>query len=133
MAIFYNKIQRANPSNPTGPKKWYLALKSLGQKRTKEVAKLMADETTMNPKEAEVAMYELVKALKFLLKEGDTVQLDDLGTFYITANSSASDTEEGVTAHSCTKLNIRFRPDAEFQAEINKAQLKPASEISRKK
>ncbi len=133
MALFFNKTQRMNRGNPTAPKKWYLILKSIGAKRTKEVAKEMADETTLNPKEAEISIFQLVKILKRMLKDGNTVQLDDLGTFYLTASSSASDTEEGVTANNLAGLNIRFRPDKAFQEEINKSQLKPISELNNKK
>jgi predicted histone-like DNA-binding protein len=129
MAIFFNKIQRYDPRNPTGLRKWYLILKSLGTRRTKEVAQRMADETTMNPKEAEMALYQLVKVLKSILLGGYTVQIDDLGTFYLTANSSASETEEEVTARNCTAINIRFKPDEALQAEINRAQLIAASKL----
>jgi predicted histone-like DNA-binding protein len=129
MAIFFNKMQRSDPRNPTGLRKWYLILKSLGTKRTKEVAQRMADETTMNPKEAEMALYQLVKILKKCLLGGYTVQIDDLGTFYLTANSSASETEKEVTAHNCTAIHIRFKPDEALQAEINKAQLIATSKL----
>ncbi|MDR1098776.1 MAG: HU family DNA-binding protein [Tannerella sp.] len=129
MAVFFNKIQRSDPRNPVGLRKWFLILKSLSTRRTKEVAQRMADETTMNPKEAEMALYELVKVMKNILKEGCTVQIDDLGTFYLTGNSSASDTKEEVTAHNCEAIHIRFRPDKALQAEINKVQLKPIDKL----
>lgn len=132
MAIFFNKMARSNPQDPNSPKKWYLVLKRLVTRRTKEVAQEMADETTLNPKEAEIAIHQVVKVLKRMLKNGDSVHLDDLGIFYLTANSSPSDTEKEVTARNCTKLNIRFRPDASFQADIDKAQLKPASDLQKK-
>jgi predicted histone-like DNA-binding protein len=66
-----------------------------------------------------------VKVLKRLLISGYTVQLDDLGTFYLTLNSAGTDTEEELSASNLTKLNIRFRASAELKAEIEKAQLKP--------
>jgi predicted histone-like DNA-binding protein len=131
MSVFFNKMERANPAN-RAITKWYLILKSLGTIKTKAFAREMADETTMNPKEAEIAIYEMVKVLKRLLASGYTVQIDDLGTFYLTVNSAAADTEAALTASSLNKLNVRFRPAAEFKAEIAKIQLKPASEISKK-
>ena len=125
MAIFYRKIQRANPLN-RALSKWYPVLKSLGMVKSKEVAKQMADETTMNPKEAEIAVYEMVKVTKRLLLSGYTVQLDDLGTFYLTAKAKGSDNESDVTAANVEGLNIRFRPAASFKADIAKAELKAA-------
>lgn len=91
----------------------------------------MADETTMNPKEAEIAIYEMMKVIKRLLASGYTVQLDDLGSFFLTVDSAGADSETELTAHSANKRNIRFRPTAEFKADIAKIQLKPASNISK--
>jgi predicted histone-like DNA-binding protein len=125
MAIFYRKIQRANPQDRTVTK-WYPVLNSLGMVKSKEVARQMSDETTMNPKEAEIAVYELVKVAKRLLLSGYTVQLDDLGTFYLTANAKGADNESDVTAANVQGLNIRFRPAASFKAEIAKAEIKAA-------
>jgi predicted histone-like DNA-binding protein len=130
MAVFFKKTQRSDPRNPAGARKWYLILKSLSTKRTKEIARRMSDETTMNPKEAEMALYELVKVMKSIFKEGSTVQIDDLGTFYLTGNSSASDTEEEVTARNCNAIHIRFKPDEALIDEINKVELKPIDKLT---
>ncbi len=55
--------------------------------REKEVAKLLADETTLNPKEAEFAIAQLQKVVINLLLNGNTVQLGDLGGFRITLHT----------------------------------------------
>ncbi|MDR2425076.1 MAG: HU family DNA-binding protein [Prevotellaceae bacterium] len=123
MAVFYKKMQRYNPLNKAIVK-WYPVLRSIGVLKTKELAKLMSDETTMNPKEAEMAIYELVKILKRELKEGKTVSIDDFGTFMLTASTTGEDTEEAVSAGNITGLNIRFRPNADFKTEIAKAEIR---------
>ncbi|MDR3267307.1 MAG: HU family DNA-binding protein [Tannerella sp.] len=46
--------------------------------KEKDVAKLLAEETTLNPKEAEMTLYQLLKLIVRLLLEGHTVQLGDL-------------------------------------------------------
>ncbi len=58
MPLFYNKVQNVNPRDPKGVRKWYSILKSVGQVDEHEVAKLVSDETTLNPKEAEMAVYQ---------------------------------------------------------------------------
>jgi predicted histone-like DNA-binding protein len=123
MGLFYKKIKRVNPLN-RAIEKWYPVLKSIGVLKTKELAKLMSDETTMNPKEAEMAIYELVKIFKRELKEGKTISIDDFGTFLLTASTTGEDTEEAVGAGNISGLNIRFRPNAGFKAEIAKAEVK---------
>ena len=87
----------------------------------------MSDETTMNPKEAEMAIYELVKILKRELKEGKTISIDDFGTFYLTATTEGTDTEEAVHANNIAGLNLRFRPNPDFKNEIAKSEVKPWS------
>jgi predicted histone-like DNA-binding protein len=124
MSIFFNRVKRANPQN-RAIEKWYPTVNSLGLVRTKELAKQMADETTMNPKEAEIALYELVKVTKRLLTSGYTVQIDDFGTFYPTFKATGADTEAEATAAHVTDINIRFRPHADLKAAIAKAGLKP--------
>ena len=123
MALFYKKIQRPNPLN-RAIVKWYPVLKSIGVLKTKELAKLMSDETTMNPKEAEMAIYEFVKILKRELKEGKTVSIDDFGTFLLMAKATGEETEEAVSANNIASLNLRFRPTADFKNEIANAEVK---------
>ena len=123
MAIFYKKMQRSNPLN-RAMVKWYPVLKSIGVLTTKALAKLMSDETTMNPKEAEMAIYELVKIFKRELKNGKTITIDDFGTFYLTAKTTGEDTEEAVGAKNISGLNLRFRPNADFKNEIAKSEVR---------
>jgi predicted histone-like DNA-binding protein len=125
MAIFYNKVERGNPADPAAPKKWHPVLKSLGMVREKEVGEQIADETTLNPKEGEIALAQLQKVLIRNLLDGRTVQLGDWGSFYLTVTSEGSETKEEVTAANVTKINIRFKSGKEFTEAISKAQLKP--------
>ena len=52
MAIFYNVVQRKNPSKPTDPMQWYIVLRRVEQTDEEDVAIEIADETTLNPHEA---------------------------------------------------------------------------------
>jgi hypothetical protein len=61
MALFFNRSERGNPGNPSAPKKWYLILKSLGLIKEKQIARQISDETTLNPKEAEIALSQQKK------------------------------------------------------------------------
>ncbi|HBL73883.1 MAG: DNA-binding protein [Bacteroidetes bacterium GWF2_42_66] len=130
MAIFYNKVERGNPTNPEAPKKWYPVLKSLGMVPEKEVAKQISDETTLNPKEAEIALAQFQKVMIRNLLEGRTVQLGDWGSFHLTLSGTGSDTKEGVTSANVTKINIRFNPGRELTEAISKAQLKPVESLT---
>ena len=129
MAVFYNKVERANPSDRTAPKKWYAVLKSISLVSEKEVAKLIADETTLNRKEAEMALAQFEKILIRLLQDGYNVRLGDWGSFRLTCNSMPSDTKDEVSAKNISNLNIRFTAGKELKDAIQKAQLISADTI----
>lgn len=130
MALFYKAVQRyTQPGDPTSPKKWYVILKSLGMKKEKDVAKAISDETTLNPKEAEMAIYQYQKVLLNFLLDGHTVQMGELGTFQLTVKSEGVENESDISASQVQKINIRFSPSASLKESISKATLKPTKDL----
>jgi predicted histone-like DNA-binding protein len=121
MPVFFNKVERGNPANPSAPKTWHPVLKSTRLMKEKGVAKLLSEETTLNPHEAEMAISQLFKVVVRLLLDGYTVQLGPLGTFRLTAHSSGAATETEVTAALIRKLTVRFAESAEMKEAIAKA------------
>ncbi|MDR2774799.1 MAG: HU family DNA-binding protein [Tannerella sp.] len=121
MSVFFNKVERGNPLNPLAGKKWYAVLRTIDQVGEKEVARQISDETTLNRKEAEMALDQFEKILLRLLLDGHSVQLGDWGSFHLTCNSKGSDTKDEVNANSIENLNIRFTPGKELKAAIQKA------------
>jgi predicted histone-like DNA-binding protein len=132
MALLFNKTERGNPSNPNAPKKWYPTLKSVKMVKEKEVAKKLADETTLNPKEAEMAVAQMEKVVTDLLLEGHTVQLGSLGSFRLTLSAEGSDTEAEVTVSKIKRINVRFTESEELKAAIKKATFVDISTLSSK-
>ena len=132
MTLFYNKVEKANPLKKDEPKKWYLTLKSLGLVREREVAQAMADETTLNPKEAEMTLYQAQKVITAKLLDGHSVELGELGSFRLTVKSKGVDREEDVVAQNVTKVNIRFTPSKSFRSLIDKVAFAPVSSLSKK-
>jgi predicted histone-like DNA-binding protein len=130
MSIFYKKVQRINPSNPSAPKLWYPVLKSIGQVKEKQVAQQLADETTLNPKEAEMTFYQLLKVITNQLLDSHTVQLGDLGTFRVTLRSEGSATEEEVNPSKIKGIHVRFTPSKALREQLSKATFKDAAKIS---
>ena len=107
MSIFYNQVER-------------------------EVTKLLADETTLNAKEAEMAVSQLLKVVTTLLLNGNTVQLGSLGSFRVTAATEASDTQEEVTAAKIKKVNVRFTESDELKDALKKAKFTAVATMSKK-
>jgi predicted histone-like DNA-binding protein len=121
MPIVFNKVERANPQDRTAPKKWYPSLKSLGQVSEKEVAREIADETTLNRKEAEMALGQMEKVLLRNLLSSNSVQLGDWGSFYLTCNGEGRDSKEEVTVADIKNLNIRFMPGKALKESLKNA------------
>ena len=131
MAIIFNKTERGNPSDKTAPKKWYPILKSTGMVKEREVANLLADETTLNHKEAEMAVSQLLKVVTNLLLNGNTVQLGDLGSFRLTASAEGSDKKEEASATKIRKLNVRFTVSDALKSALKKAKFVDAATIKK--
>lgn len=132
MPVLYNKIERGNPANSSAPKKWYPVLKSTGLVKEKEVAKRLADETTLNPKEAEFAVSQLFKVVVADLLNGRTVQLGDLGSFRLTAHCEGVDTEKAVTAAQIKSLTVRFSASESLKEALGKAQIIAVESLGKK-
>ena len=120
MPIFLNKVARANPQDREQVK-FYPTIKTVSCVTEKQVAKQVADETTLNPKEAEMAISQLEKVLIANLTAGNSVKLGDWGTFHLTCNGEGSDTEEEVNVSKVKRVNIRFVPGKTLTEALGKA------------
>ena len=121
MSLIFRKIERKNMKDPEGPKLWYPVLRTITVVTEKELAKLLADETTLNPKEAEMAIFQLQKVLLRVMLDAKSIQLGELGNLYLTLHTEGSETKEEVTSDKIKKVNIRFRPSASVREALQKA------------
>ncbi|MDR1274441.1 MAG: HU family DNA-binding protein [Odoribacteraceae bacterium] len=121
MPIVFNKVKRANPLDRTLPEKVFPTLKTLSQVGEKEVAKEISEETTLNPREAEMALGQFQKVLARNLLASNSVRLGDWGSFHLTCHSEGSDTKEEVTAGNIKSLNIRFVPGKALKNALKEA------------
>ena len=121
MSILYTKIQRVNPRDPAGIRKWYVVPKRVEQKTEKEIAEALTRNTTLNRGEAAMVLDELQSVILEALLDGYSVQMGDWGSFHLTVNSAGADTEAACTAELVTGVNIRFRAGKEMKEAISKA------------
>jgi predicted histone-like DNA-binding protein len=90
----------------------------------------VSEETTLNPKEAEMAVYQLFKVVTRLLLDGHTVQLGELGSFRLTARTRGVATEAEVTATLIEKLAVRFSESEALKEAVGKAVFRDAASLS---
>ncbi len=133
MYIFYNTVQRLNPLNRFSPKKWFLVIKSIGRVTEKELARRLADEVTLNQKEAEITFFLAEKIIVDSLLGGKTIQQGEPGTFYLTVQTTGVDTEEEVAPYLIKRLCLRFKPAASLREKLNKAHFRKMKSLDNKK
>jgi predicted histone-like DNA-binding protein len=131
MALFFRKIQKKNMKDPDGPKLWYPVLRSVGVVGEKELGILLANETTLNPKEAEMAIHQLQKILLRVMLDSKTVRLGEVGNYRLTAFTESSETKEEVTAEKIKQINMRFLPTKYVREQLQKATFKPVESLDK--
>lgn len=120
MAILVKPVQRVNPLK-TDEKKWYVTQVTTAQVDETQVAMDLADETTLNPSEAMMAIRQLRKILLRRLLGGESVKLGNWGSFSVTLSSAGVDKKDDVNAKLIKSVNLNFQPDEEFKTDLQKA------------
>lgn len=122
MAILLKKVARKNPQEPEASPLYYPVQNTIKQVDETTVAELIADETTLNPAEALMAIRQLRKVMVRELLNSNSVKLGNWGSFSITLNCKGSDSPQKVTASNVEKVNIRFTPGQELKESLQKAE-----------
>lgn len=122
MAILIKPVQRVNPQKTTDPMRWYVTQVTTAQVDETQVAMDLADETTLNPSEAMMAIRQLRKILLRRLLGGESVKLGNWGSFSVTLSSTPADKKEDLTARNIRSVNLNFQPDEAFKTDLQKAQ-----------
>lgn len=122
MPVLIRAIEKTDINNPDGPKKWYPTQVTAAQVDENQVAMDIAEETTLNPSEAMMALRQLRKVVLRHLLAGESVKLGDWGSFSISLTSAGgAATKAEVNANSIKKVNLKFRPSESFKADLQKA------------
>ena len=122
MSIFLKPVQRHNPMEKDAPMKWYPVQYTTKLVDENEVAELIADETTLNPMEAQMAIRQLRKVVQRLLLDGKSVKLGNWGTFNVTLSTEGVDKKDDLTARNVKAVNINFQPGDVLKTAMKKAE-----------
>ena len=119
MAFRYKLVQRRNPQDPEGPKKWYATPNSSTPLNERDMVKEATKNTTMAPSEFRSAMELLTDFIPTELKQSHTSKVPGLGTFRLTFKSEGADTVEEFDANSMiSSPRVVFTLDAEFREKV---------------
>ena len=122
MAILLNTVTRKNPQDKGATPKYYPVQNTVKQVDESTVAELIADETTLNPAEALMAIRQLRKVLVRELLNSNSIKLGNWGSFSVTLSTEGSETAEMVKATNVKNVGIRFTPGTELKEALQKAE-----------
>lgn len=122
MSIPLKRIARKNPMKPDEVARWYPVQNSTGMIDEDKVAELIADETTLNPVEALMAIRQLRKVAQRLLMDGHSVKLGNWGTFSVTLKTKGADKKEDVKVGNIEKVNVNFQAGEDLKTAMQKAE-----------
>ena len=94
--------------------KWYPRSITVGKPvTTTELGQRISDKCTVNQADVDAVLTALGGVLGEFMKEGHTVKLNGVGTFYYTSNASGNGVadEKDVTASQITDVRVRFIPE----------------------
>lgn len=119
MPLKYHLIQRVNPRDLQQPKKYYAAAITRSRVKLRQLAKEIADISTVSPVDTIAVIESLLQLIPQHLAEGDIVRLGDFGSFSIGIVSKGAESEEQFTESMIEDVKISFRPSQEIKKALS--------------
>jgi predicted histone-like DNA-binding protein len=119
MAIRVKKIQRKNPQDRK-QSKWYLIQVHSGTVALPDIAREIADRSSLSVGDVENVLTNMVEVLPVFLKLGQTIRLERFGSFHISVQSTGADTAEELTTNNVKNARIVFVPSLELKGNIER-------------
>ena len=124
MAINYKIVERINRLDESAPAKFYALTKTSGEITLRELVDEINDLSSLSAGDVMSVLEQFIKLVPKHLSKGHIVRLGDFGSFFTTANSEGSETEEDFNESLIKKTNIKFRPGHEVKNVLNNVQYK---------
>ena len=118
MAIVYNKIPRKSPRDKSV--KYYPSVKVVGRKTEKDLMERICRNTTLNEREAMMALAEVRQGIMDFLLDGYSVEFSDWASFRQTVTAKGAETMDKCDATLVRKVNVRCVLKKEFQDEVQR-------------
>jgi predicted histone-like DNA-binding protein len=109
MPVKYIIVPHKIPSKPDQPVTYYPRLKSSGEIDLREIAKDIAQESTVSPGDTLAVIESLLQNLPRYLAEGYIVRLGELGSFYLSIQAEGSPDPESVNRYKIKRNKLHFR------------------------
>ncbi len=119
MALKYKTVSTFKPGKGRqGEQMWFPKLTGSDQVNLRGIAKIMSSRSTASESDLYVIVMGLVDLIPELLLNGNTIKLDNFGTFRLHAKVEPSSNPEKVTVKNIKELRISFRPDSTIRKQL---------------
>jgi predicted histone-like DNA-binding protein len=114
----YKLRERRNPSNPTAPHTWHVSPVSSGKSSIKDFAKLLAEKSSLDPKEVEVVLNDFFDELPNFLKDGKNVKLGNFGSVRLGVTSKGVANKDDFSDATATTVRVVFAPCKDLKQSL---------------
>ena len=119
MALKYKIASTSKPGQgKAGEKVYFPRLTESSQVTLQEMIWAIEKRSSVTESDVYAVLYNLVNLIPELLLKGNTVKLDNLGTFRLYAQTQAESSPEKVSDHNITGLKLTFRPDVRIKQKL---------------
>lgn len=122
--IHLKTYQFNSESNPRSRGKWYPRIEHYSTISTKELCRLAAEDSHLEPSEVVYILSALVKQIEELVFNGHTIVIPELGTLSIAADTRTVESYDDVRCDTLIRqlrLNLRVTP--QLREELRKVRL----------
>ena len=115
MPVPYSVVSRGNPMKPEDPKKFYASVSSSGEISLRDLAKEIAEISTMSLPDVVGVLESVVMLVPRHISQGKIIRLGELGSLRISVSSEGKETPEEVSAKQIKSNKYIFTPGKELQ------------------
>ncbi|GMO61344.1 MAG: HU family DNA-binding protein [Treponemataceae bacterium] len=116
----YKVTERKNPQDLSAPGKFYAAPVYIGTYEMDELARDIAERSSLTPGDVKSALENAVDIIPKLLQQGFIVSMGELGRFRLIPHSEGTDTEEEFSGNKIKRVHVAFVPSVEVKAHVAK-------------
>lgn len=121
MSVKYNIVERKNPQNPAA-KKWYASAVARGTTSKKEIAKTVAQKSSLTVGDIDNVIANLIEEIPKELLAGNTVRLGEFGSFRISLSSKGAQSPWAFDASLIEGAKIVFTPGVALRQALSEIQ-----------
>lgn len=110
MSVKFKSVKRRNPLDASAPEKYYATAVSDGSTDFKELADMVASQSTASPADCHAVLIALESNIIRELHKGKIIRFGDIGSFSLSVKSEGKDTTEEVNSNSIKRSKLNFRP-----------------------